>query len=185
MDLVVTDVETSGLDPEFHEILEIGAVRCDADTLEQRGRFELKVKPSHLMTADPMALMVNGYNETDWNSAVPIETALKRYVAFAKGAIFTAHNVAFDWSFLRAALLAARVPNELDYHHLDVGSMAYYVWPLISHEPRGFKLDRIAMALGIEPEPMPHRALNGAVLEYRVICAVQMNVEEALRKTND
>jgi DNA polymerase III epsilon subunit-like protein len=64
--LAFIDLETTGMDPLKHEIIEIG---CLLAKLDDKGQyvelesFELKVKPEHIETAEQEALRVNGYDE--------------------------------------------------------------------------------------------------------------------------
>jgi DNA polymerase-3 subunit epsilon len=70
------DLETTGLDPVKHEILQIGIVRVDARTLTIHSQIELKVIPVRIIDAEAKALEVNGYREELWIDAVPLRDAL-------------------------------------------------------------------------------------------------------------
>ena len=59
MDLCFVDVETTGLDPVRHELIELAAVRVDRHTLEPLDHVSVKVRPERLADADPKALEVN------------------------------------------------------------------------------------------------------------------------------
>lgn len=157
MNLLITDFETTGLNPEIHEIIEIGATLVDADTLEIINELDLKVRPEHIETAQPRALEINGYNEGWWQNAVSLETAYHAYHVGTEGAVFTAQNVMFDYGFYLAMLKKVGQPSNLDYHRLDVASMAF---PLFY--PTVLSLKNINQAMGIEPEVKIHRGINGA-----------------------
>ena len=58
MDLCFVDVETTGLDPVRHELLELAAVRVDRHTLEPLDHVSVKVRPERLADAEPKALEV-------------------------------------------------------------------------------------------------------------------------------
>ena len=62
--VVFLDVETTGLDPRAHEIVEIAIVALDGQVL-----LDTKVKPQNIEAASPRALEINGYNEADWADA--------------------------------------------------------------------------------------------------------------------
>jgi DNA polymerase III subunit epsilon len=127
--LAFIDVETTGTDPNVHEIIEIAAiiVRLKDDTLTITDQIDLKVQPKHIESADPVALRVNGYNEADWLFAVSLEEAMKSFAQKVEGAVFVAHNVIFDHAFVSAAFERTGVENTMHYHKLDTISMAFGV----------------------------------------------------------
>lgn len=64
--IVVVDLETTGLNPDDHEILQIGALKVDERTLAVIDAFEIKVKPQHIDTAEESALEINRYDPELW-----------------------------------------------------------------------------------------------------------------------
>ena len=155
-DLVFVDVETTGLDPDHHELIEVAAVRVHPHTLEPLDHLSLRVVPDRLGDADPRALEVNGYNDADWRDAVSLGNALRRLAPLLEGAVVAGHNVAFDWAFLVRGFARTGVPlPPVDYHRVDTASLA---WPLVSGaETASLSLDAVCAALGLS-RPSPHRA---------------------------
>jgi DNA polymerase-3 subunit epsilon len=168
MNLIITDLETTGLDPDFHEIIEIGAIICDSESLEIMTEIDVKVVPEHIEWATPISLSINGYSPDLWDDAILLSDAIQLYEQLGSGAIFTGHNVCFDFRFYVSALKKLNRTSKLDYHRLDIGSMAF---PLI--QPPVFNLDKIALIVGSQPEQAPHRAINGARKEYEVLCKLK------------
>ncbi|MFA6603335.1 MAG: 3'-5' exonuclease [Patescibacteria group bacterium] len=164
--IAITDIETTGLDPDTHEIIEIGLVLVDQKTLEILDTYEVKVRPEHLETAQPEALKVNGYDPADWQNAVPLAAAMAEYARRTRDAIFLAHNVSFDWPFVAKAFRKTGVRDEMSYHRLCNMSGARFL--LHNKGLANFKQNQVAEFLGLEPEPEVHRALNGAMLAYQV-----------------
>ena len=159
-DLAFIDLETTGLDPGRHEILEIGVVVADARTLETRGMFDVRVRPGRMDDADPVALGINGWSAEAWRDAVPLDVALVRAKPFLDGAMLGGHNVSFDRTFLDAAWRSTGVaPPETDHHVLDTATLA---WPLLAVGlVDSLSLDPICEQLGIDVGE-PHRALTDA-----------------------
>lgn len=167
--LAITDVETTGLDPEIHEIIEIGLVLVNQRTLEIIEKLNIWVKPEHLDRASERALEVNGYNERihEWDNAVTLEEAMKLYAEKTEGALCVAHNAVFDGPFIKAAFKRAGVENPMDYHVVCQMSVAWNRLGMSGLEK--LKLSEIAKFLGLPPEPEVHRAINGAMLAYEVL----------------
>lgn len=158
--LAITDYETTGLDPDVHEIIEIGLVVVDQTTLKTISELDLKVRPTRIETASPKALEINGYTEADWRGACSLYEAMQQFASHVGDAMLLAHNMGFEWSFTRAAFKAVGVTDPMDYHRCDTFTTA--VESLRHSGLEKFNLVKVAEFLGIEPEPMPHRAINGA-----------------------
>jgi len=155
--LCFTDTETSGLDPERHEILEIAAIRMKQPTPEsgeivmpeevsRMHQYVLPTKP-----VDPQVAKLNGYSPEKWaeNKAVPIEVALQEYVPILNDSRMAGQNPLFDFGFIMAALkrLNWTWPWKCGYHLLDVASMA---WPLVAmHKTPGVNQESLVELLGL------------------------------------
>lgn len=149
--LIFVDIETTGTDPDKHEIIELAYILVRQDkgiftVIEER---EFKVKPEHIETAEPAALKMNGYDEGQWIFASSLADVMKAFGAASKSAVFVAQNVTFDYSFIERALAKSGVPNELYYAKLDTISMAYNK---LYKDPRatGFTLKKLCEYFGVE-----------------------------------
>ncbi|MCU0677610.1 MAG: 3'-5' exonuclease [Myxococcota bacterium] len=162
LDLVFLDVETTGLDPQKHEILEVAAIRVTHDLSRILDKFCTKVRPTRLHDADPAALEVNGYSDAEWADAIDLDEALTVLWPILEGAVPAGHNVGFDLRFLEAAAHTTGRATETsalptDYHRLDTASLA---WLLITTgQSSRWNLDATCAALGIVQE-RKHRALD-------------------------
>ena len=130
--LAFIDTETTGLDPNKHEIIELAVVLCKqidrpgkGPKIEIIAEKEWKIKMEHPEVAEEQALRVNGYNEVDWMFAVPIESALKEFVKMTEGATFVSHNLTFDYAFIQNAFNKTGVDNKMHYGKLDTISIAF------------------------------------------------------------
>lgn len=153
--IVFLDVETTGLDPHTHEIIEFAAIKGSEVLC-------IKIKPLHIETAQPRALEVNGYTEAEWETALDIRVAGPMIAGFVKDCVLCAYNARFDIGFVNRLLEKAVVPGRYDYHVIDPLTLAY-----VNLVPKGLKslsLKNVCLFLGLEPEPEKHRALAGATL---------------------
>lgn len=99
--LVAVDLETSGLDPNVHEIIEVGLVwqGTHKDRLFQR-EFTLEFDESK---ADPAALEINGWGKREFGPTVDEKWAVEFLAELLDDAHLVGKNPAsFDAQFLRA-----------------------------------------------------------------------------------
>ena len=169
--IAVVDLETTGLDCKSHEIIEFGLVVCSQPSLEIVDVWETKIKPTHIETATEEAFKVNGYNKEEWEHAGNLIDALEIFAMKTEECILCGHNIWFDWSFLNEAFTKNGVKHKLDYHMLDTFTM---VWQKLSTTPlTRANLNAAAEFVGLQPEPTMHRALNGAMTDYKLLKALK------------
>lgn len=175
--IAFTDLEFTGDVFSLHEIVEIGLVVVDQKNFKVLDELSVKVKPEHIETGLPVALAANGYNEEDWKKAISLKDAITQYADKTDGAIFCAYNATIDWGFMNEAFLRTGVGDKMDYHRLDVLSMAWA--KLRDKDCMGWRLHQMAEYFGLPQEPSPHRAINGAKLAlevYKKLLNLQINL---------
>ena len=129
--LAFVDIETTGLDADMHEIISIGCVLVAQDwsgetpSFEVLDKFELKVKPEHIETADKTSLKICGYDEADWVFAYSLPEALKIFAKKTEDAIMVGHNLFFDDKFIDRSFKKTGIENKMHYHKLDTISIAF------------------------------------------------------------
>lgn len=103
MNLVFLDTETTGLDPNRHEVWEIAYAVGD-------GPIKSAIVPHKFTNPDPLALKMNGYLDRAVDAKVDqfFEADLLDELT---GATIVGANPAFDTAFLRARW------NEAPWHH--------------------------------------------------------------------
>lgn len=98
---VVLDLETTGLDPTRHEIIEIGAIRVNRDS-NSHDTYQSLIKPSKKVPKKITEL--TGINQAMLDAdGVPLETALREFLVFAGDLHLVSFNAEFDMAFLRNA----------------------------------------------------------------------------------
>jgi len=176
------DVETTGLVPGYHEIIDVGIIMTDLQGREL-DRFFLRIMPDHLGRVEPGAVAVNGFSVERWNEhgfttskeAVPKIVDFHRRVAAGKHVLFVGYNAWFDISFLDHLFRQQGRTWRALYHYfvLDLPSMA---WSLGIEDLAG---EQVALKLGIEPEtknPQEHTGITGAesnVNVYRALLRIK------------
>lgn len=160
--IVVFDLETTGLDPERHEIIEIGAVKVSHDLNSEIEEFHAKIKPLRIETAMPEALQVNGYSDKQWADAAPVSEVLPAFLEFINGSMLAAYNNTLDIRFLLSNVLREQLSLTSGYHYVDIFSIAYEHVVGRQGEDEKLRLSDMCAYFGIPKPPEPHQALDDA-----------------------
>jgi DNA polymerase III epsilon subunit family exonuclease len=159
-ELVVFDLETTGLSAGRDRVCEIGAVRVRA--LELVDTFETLVDTG---TTLPRAIAaLTGIRQSDLRGAPKPELALRRFLAFAGDAPLVAHNARFDLGFLDREverLTGRRVASPV----LDTVWLARR---LLQRRSERFSLAWLAHFFGTATVPC-HRALPDALATAEIL----------------
>ena len=86
---VVIDVETTGLDPTYDKIIEIGALKVENGTLVDT--FSTLVNPG--VPVDDFITQLTGITNDDLASAPALDSALSAFSNFIGDSILVGHNV--------------------------------------------------------------------------------------------
>jgi len=171
--LAFIDLETTGIDPAVHEIIEIGLVLARQSKEPRRPLVEverlcLKIRPEHIERADPKALQVNHYNEEEWKDAILFADASVILDEKLHGHAIVAQNVAFDMGFLMRAYEkeGKSLDKIIHYYKYDLGSMVIgkEYW---NREYQRFTLNELARNIGVE-NTKAHSALADAVATFEI-----------------
>ncbi|HEY7984351.1 MAG TPA: exonuclease domain-containing protein [Ktedonobacterales bacterium] len=155
----VLDVETTGLAPTRHRIIEVGAVIVRGG--EPAATYQRLVNPERRIPQ--FITSFTGIRQTMVNRARPASVVLPEFRAFLGERVVVGHNVGFDLSFLNCE--AERLGTRLGFpdEGMDTIAMARrYVTGM-----RRASLDRVAAALHV-PFRQRHRALGDAQVTARV-----------------
>ncbi|MCL5007003.1 MAG: 3'-5' exonuclease [Patescibacteria group bacterium] len=165
-DLVFVDTETTGLFLD-KELLEIGAVRADAKTLELVSTVDIKIKPSRLELADQESLRVVNFNEEEWEKeGVSLAEGMQKFLDFAQEGILVGHNLAFDWMHIQNGMEACGLEPTYFYKGLDIFSMAWLKFKETNHLEK-ISLKEMAGYFGVEIK-QHHRAIDDALATYHI-----------------
>lgn len=130
--LAFLDTETTGLNPEKHEVIEVGVVLVRQTSRPGRGpsvevieEIDLKIKPERIEDAEEEALRINGYNDADWMFAPELKPAMQMLAKKLEGAVMVSHNISFDAPFMEKTFERAGVENTMKRYKLDTLSIAF------------------------------------------------------------
>lgn len=109
MDLVIFDLETTGLSPRSNEIIQIAAIRMSRGEILQERRFETYVRPQSRIPSFITSL--TGISNEDVRVAPPCAEAIRAFSLFVGEATLVAHNgKRFDLPFIREFCLQQQMP---------------------------------------------------------------------------
>ena len=172
------DVETTGLLPGYHEMIDIGLVMTDlqGNILDS---LYLRIQPQHPEHLSLGAYQVNAFDPEKWRSlgalshlaAVDSIMSFHKRVAGDKAVLMVAYNSQFDAAFLDHLFRSANQTWREMYHYyiLDIPSMA---WGLGLTDLNSAKLMEL---YNIKDEPHVaelHTGITGAMVNVRIYRAL-------------
>ena len=172
----IVDVETTGLNPNYHEMIDIGIIIINQN-LEIKGQYFSKVLPSFPERIDPMAQNINGFDLQRWTQeeAISEEELVNQMNIFLNNyigkPIFIAFNSWFDSGFVRNLLNEHdyKFNDWFDYRVLDIPSIALACGYFPTTPDFNEKL---ATLLEVQPEtkdPLKHTGESGVNFNYALL----------------
>ena len=158
---VVLDTETTGLDKSRHEIIEIAILVLEGGQLKG---FTQKIAPTHIATADPVALKINRYTPEAWQNAPTFADEANTIADLLCGNVVVGHNIQFDMGFIEKQLKASNVPIPR-YRTVDTCTLVHE--HLIPIGCPGHSMDKVRAFLGWV-RPYAHTAFVDAMDSYRL-----------------
>ena len=163
---IVIDIETTGLDFKYDEIIEIAAVKVrDSEVIDT---FQSLTKPRSKYEdvddegnefeyyVDEFITKLTGITNEMLEEAPEIQNVLPAFLDFIDGSILVGHNVHFDINFLYDIALETK-EHHLSNDFVDVMRLArWYLLPELSSH----KLEVIARHLSCDNLSGSHRALR-------------------------
>ena len=181
---VIFDLETTGISPNYDEVIEISALKVKGG--EVVDEFNTLVNPGRKIPFG--ATKVNGITNAMVAEAPAFSHVLEEFLDFAEGLVLVGHNIArFDMKFIwrDAEQYFGEIPQN---NYVDTLQVARKHLPKMEHH----RLVDLAEHYGISSEGA-HRALNDCYMNQKVYeCMVaemreahQKRVEEARKKASE
>ena len=183
-DYVIFDLETTGISPNYDEVIEISALKVKGG--EVVDEFNTLVNPGRKIPFG--ATKVNGITNAMVAEAPAFSHVLAEFLDFAEGLVLVGHNIArFDMKFIwrDAEQYFGEIPQN---NYVDTLQVARKHLPKMDHH----RLVDLAEYYGISSEGA-HRALNDCYMNQKVYeCMVsemleaqKKRVEEARKKASE
>jgi DNA polymerase-3 subunit epsilon len=184
MPFLILDLEMTGTEPGWHEIIQLGAVLCD-DQWNELGRYLTNVYPENEESYSEDAEKVHGLSLSDLDDAPMIYDVLPEFEAFVlkhlnrtpggfdntqvlRDVVVGGQSVINDINFLRFAYRDEKLKWPFSNVLLDLHTLSYFVFEVLRANgrkvPRSLSLKAIAEYFGHTREDAHHNALEDAVL---------------------
>lgn len=182
-DLLVIDLEMTGLDPMKHEIIQIGAVLLDKISLQEKQSFMTYIRPTKWRNRDNQSMKINNIEKELLNTAPSLKEAILEFnQLFNKPVIICVWGGILDAIFLQKAYTKCHIPYSFDYHVFNIWSLAYPFMAIKnqlkdSTRHAGFSLDGLLKTLKV-PIPL-HR--HDALVDCRLAAEALRQLVNKLR----
>jgi len=157
-DVVVFDLETTGLNVNECEIIEIGAVKMRRGQVIET--FDTLIKPTNPIPADATA--INNITNEMVQDALSIEKVMQDFYKFIDGCVLVAYNIAYDYGCLKA--YGDKNGYVFDHKQVDALKLAKKALP----QYKSHKLGKVVKILGITLDNA-HRALFDTIATAEVL----------------
>lgn len=146
----VFDLETTGLSPIYDRVIEIAAIKIDADS--NRTKFHSLVNPGRKIPSS--VSKIHGITSDSIKNAENFEIVGKKFLEFIKDSTLVAHNARFDLAFLQESF--ARENLELwNGKTLDTIPLVRNAYPGL----QSYSLQNLIYTLSLDSKVGPaHRA---------------------------
>lgn len=156
---VVFDIETTGLDPEIDEIIEIGAVKIkDGIKIDT---FNSLIKPEYEI--DEFITELTGITNEMVENAPSINEVLPKFMDFINDYIIIGHNVNFDINFIYDNLEELNI-SPITNDFVDTLRISRRLIPELKHH----KLSDLANYFNIDTNGS-HRSLKDVEITFEVL----------------
>jgi len=173
-DLLLIDVETTGIDPSKDSIIQLAALILDRRNLSELDSFSIFIRPDTQISVQ--AFSIHGISEKDLADAKDLCAALDEFQAFAPSdALLSGHNVSFDMNFLKTGYAKCGLHFPFDYHTIDIWSIAFFVISAVGISLESYSLSDLANFFGVK-RSVKHDALE----DVRVSAIIARNLLQVI-----
>ncbi|MED9933127.1 MAG: 3'-5' exonuclease [Catenibacillus sp.] len=156
-DYVAFDLETTGLNCERDEIIEIGALKVKDGKVTER--FARLIQPK--LSVPPEITAITGITNEMLESAPPVEKVIPEFVLFCRDEILLGHNVMFDYKFTK--VYAKRYGLPFEKKGLDTLKIARKVLPELESRSLGALCEHYEIV-----NQAAHRAYHDALATAKI-----------------
>ncbi|QQS38152.1 MAG: 3'-5' exoribonuclease [Ignavibacteriales bacterium] len=158
-EFAVVDVETTGLNARYNNIIEIGIVKVSNQKIT--GKYQSLINPAKNIPY--FITQMTGISDDDVYNAPMFDEVAEEIKEFIGASILTAHNFSFDYSFLKREFENAGV-EPLSNPQLCTLKIARRMYPML----RSKSLGSVCSHLNVKNKNA-HRALDDAEVTAKIL----------------
>ena len=155
---VILDTETTGLEPDDCEIIEIAAMKVDNG--EIKDIFNQLLKPEHPISEE--ITRITGITNELVEGCPALQDVTAKFLKFIEGSTLIMHNAEFDLGFINKKIFAPR-KRELKNNIICTLKVSRFLMPQFASH----KLSKLAAHFKIQADNS-HRALGDVETTYQV-----------------
>lgn len=163
---VCLDIETTGLSPDYDDIIEVSAIRVR--DRENVATFSETINIERPLP--PFITSLTGITDSDLKCSACAENVLNRFTDFLGEDIILGHNVNFDINFLYDKCLE-KTGYILNNNYIDTLKISKKLLPWMKHH----RLDDLVDYYGIKARTL-HRALGDCELTVKCYFSMKKDI---------
>jgi DNA polymerase-3 subunit epsilon len=165
--LAFVDIETTGSSPQMDRVIEVGVLRVENNRLIKK--YSALVDPG--CSISPFITNITGITDKDVASAPSFHQIADELFALLQGCTFVAHNVRFDYGFLKTEFDRAGLDFEAD--HFCTAKLSRQLYPRFKRHNLDSIMDRHDIACKNR-----HRAFDDAQVLWEFYKKVKKNFKK-------
>ena len=181
-DILLVDLEATGLNPAKHEIIQLGAALLDKKTLKVKKTFNSYISPLKWPNRDPEAMKVNKISKQALAGAPTLKKAILNFNrAFPKNVVFAYYGGPLDADMLRTAYKKVNLAFPFDYHFFNIWGL-FYAYVAVKNKLKnkrrftGFTLEDLMKHFAVKM-PGRHDALADVLIEAEILRKIILDIK--------
>lgn len=161
------DLETSGMSSYYSRIIEIGIIKIENGKVVKK--YKQLINPEKYI--DPFITNLTGITPKMLENAPTFDSVKDEILEILKDSIFVAHNVRFDYGFIRQEF--KKFDITYTSKHFCTVKLARFLFPTLKY----YNLDSIIQNFGIECKNR-HRAFDDALVLWKFYQHIQKKLSQ-------
>lgn len=170
----IVDIEANGSKIEKHQIIELAAIKVKNGQIIDRFESLVKAKEINSHITD-----LTGISVQDTKNAPELQDVLLKFKHFLGDAVFVAHDVKFDYSFISQSMQKIGLEPLLNR---SLCSLALAERTIVSYR---YALSYLNDTFNLNPQARHHRAMSDVITTYGLFLLSLKNLNKDIQTVED